>query len=149
MAGTVGIGPIGIRPGGIGPGGIWPCGFRSTCARGLRVTARRTLREEPLELRAELVAAGQVAVVGEQRGAALLRGDIGVVLVLERGDDALDLLVAADLLVDLLADAGRGLAERGERDVQPGVVDQSLEHLLGGLGEVRLRQIVGHVHGES
>ena len=67
---------------------------------GVVVLAPVLLTEKPFELRTELVAAGQVFVVGKQR-TVLLSGSEGVVLMLQRGHHLCHFSAALNLLVDL------------------------------------------------
>ncbi len=82
-------------------------GVRAASSKPLR--CRRLVRwnsspvcssEEPLELRAEFVAAGQVFVM-RQQGPVLLCSNERIVLALQRGHHLSDLRAGLDLLVDL------------------------------------------------
>lgn len=63
--------------------------------------------------------------------------------------DRLDLGITRDVLVDLLTHPRCGLTERGQRNIQAGVLADVLQQRLRGLRIGRLRQVMRHMHREA
>src|SRR5690349_17271530 len=101
-----------------------------TCASGV-LRALET-GQELLELPADLLAGRQGLVLREQAAALGLGAGEGVVLLLERGDDLLHLVVGGEVATDLLLALLGQLAELVEVDRQPGGELDLLQQRLRG-----------------
>ena len=104
--------------------------------------------EETLELRRQLLGAGQRDVVAEQPR-PLVAAHEGVVLLLQGRDHVRGFLRLRDLLVDLRADAQPGSAQFVHREHQSGRAPDGFQQRQGGRRVVVLRQVVGDEHGEA
>src|SRR5699024_1037143 len=106
------------------------------------------LGEEALELGADLVAGGQwltarVEGIGAVPGLHEL-----IELLLHHLDRVEDLRAVRVLTVDLLGERGRRALERAGRQLQVGDLGHVAHQVEDGRGVGRLREVLGHVHGE-